>query len=280
MQVTLIDANNVAHIARHTTGNLSHNGIPTGVVYGVLRQLLTVGKAVKSDNYVFCWDSRKSKRRMKYPFYKNRKDVKKTEIEKIELQQMFQQFNVLKTQILPRMGFTNNCIQNGHEADDLIAKLVHSYPSWDFTVVSNDEDLYQILGPNCKIYTKKGIFTENMFRKKYGIEPKDWAMVKQIAGCRSDKVPGINGVGESRAITYITNKMKTSSKFYQAIKASKDVIERNEYLVKLPLQGTHCPEIDQYEFDLGNFMTICEVYGFNQFLEDESIEQWSMIFEN
>ena len=280
MRITIIDANNVAHIAKHTTGGLSYKGIPTGVIFGVLKQLLNVAKAVKADNYIFCWDSRKSNRKKKYPFYKKRKEVPKTEKEKMEMLLVFQQFNALKTQVLPRMGFTNNYVQTGFEADDLIAKIVHSYPTYNFSIVSNDEDLYQLLGANCKIYTKKGSFTEGMFRKKFGIPPKDWAMVKQIAGCRSDKVPGVKGVGETRAIAYMTNKMKHSSKFYQAIEDSKNIIDRNKYLVKLPLQGTHCPEIEQYKFDLGNFITICETYGFHQFLEDDYLEQWSLVFEN
>jgi len=107
-------------------------------------------------------------------------------------------------------------------------------------MVARDGDLYQLLTPTCTMFdhvTRK-IMNEEFFFDQYGIYPDMWADVKGLAGCTTDEVPGVHGIGTDRAIKYLLGSMKTSSVLYKRIKDSPDVVELTRKLVVLPLEGT------------------------------------------
>jgi len=74
---------------------------------------------------------------------------------------------------LQNIGFQNVFIQEGIEADDLIAWLVMNNDHTKSVIVSSDNDLYQLLHFVKSIYTpdKKKHFTELDFTTKYNIYP-------------------------------------------------------------------------------------------------------------
>ena len=78
---------------------------------------------------------------------------------------------------------------------------------------------------------KKKLYTKQNFINEFDIEPKQWVKVKQIAGCKSDTVDDISGIGEKRAIQYLKNELNEKTKGYQNIQEGQDVIDRNEDLV-------------------------------------------------
>lgn len=279
MKILIIDSNYLCHRAIHTTGPLSYKGVPTGVIYGFLNQLFTLGQAVRPDEVVFVWDSRKSKRRKRYPFYKNRGH----EEPDADLIASFSQFSQLRCHTLPELGFHNNFIQSGYEADDLIAKLVMEEPEPSFVTASGDQDLYQLLDHTDMYSMPKSVqikqVTKRTFTQEYGIKPKDWIQVKQIAGCSSDTVPGIKGVGEATAIKYLLGQLKPESVKYKAIEAGYDIIQRNEWLVKLPLPGTKKYEIDRSSFDKFRLRDLCKDLGFTKLLNDYNrLDEWNTFF--
>lgn len=279
MKILIIDSNYLCHRAIHTTGPLSYRGMPTGVIFGFLNQLFTLGQAVRPDNVVFIWDSRKSKRRKRYPFYKNRGH----EEPDADLIAAFSQFSKLRCHILPELGFCNNFIQSGYEADDLIAKLVMEEPEPKFITASGDQDLYQLLDHTDMYSMPKSVqikqVTKRTFTEEYGIKPKDWVRVKQIAGCSSDTVPGIKGVGEATAIKYLLGQLKPESVKYKAIEAGRDIINRNEWLVKLPLPGTKKYEIDRSSFDKFRLRDLYKELGFTKLFNDHNrLDEWQTYF--
>lgn len=279
MKILIIDSNYLCHRAIHTTGPLSYRGQPTGVIFGFLNQLFTLGQAVRPDEVVFVWDSRKSKRRKRYPFYKNRGHEEPDP----DLIAAFSQFSKLRCHILPELGFHNNFIQSGYEADDLIAKLVMEEPDPSFVTASGDQDLYQLLDHTDMYSMPKSAqikqVTKRTFTQEYGIKPKDWVRVKQIAGCSSDTVPGIKGVGEATAIKYLLGQLKPESVKYKAIEAGRDIINRNEWLVKLPLPGTKKYEIDRSSFDKFRLRDLCKDLGFTKLLNDYNrLDEWNTYF--
>jgi 5'-3' exonuclease len=246
-----------------------------------LNQLFTLGQAVRPDEVVFIWDSRKSKRKKRYPFYKNR-DHEEPDLDLIAA---FSQFSKLRCHILPELGFCNNFIQSGYEADDLIAKLVMEEPEPKFITASGDQDLYQLLDRTDMYSMPKSVqikqVTKRTFTEEYGIKPKDWVRVKQIAGCSSDTVPGIKGVGEATAIKYLLGQLKPESVKYKAIEAGRDIINRNEWLVKLPLPGTKKYEIDRSSFDKFRLRDLCRDLGFTKLLNDYNrLDEWNTFFGN
>ena len=60
--------------------------------------------------------------------------------------------------------------------------------------------------------------------------------VKAIAGCNSDNIPGVRGIGEKIASAYILGEAKPMA--VAKIEASMDTIKETLRLVKLPFEGT------------------------------------------
>ena len=258
---------------------LSYKGRPVGVIFGFLNQLFTIGKTLQPQNVIFCWDSRKSIRKHKYPFYKS-KTISQRET---DMSEAFPQFTELRKEILPRLGFCNNCIQSGYEADDLIAKIVRENKNdSEFIVVSSDNDFLQLLD-HCIMYNlgKSRIITKDDLYAEYGVSPEQWVEVKKIAGCNSDTIPGVDGIGEITATKYLTGRLKPESKKCQAIKryGTKELLDRNEWLIHLPLPGTRLPHIRQSEFSREELVHLCDELGFTHLRNDPvRLDDWTFLF--
>ena len=241
----LLDCNYLCHRAKHTTGGLSYGGDATGVIYGFLKSLTGFQSLFNTSNFVFCWDSNTSKRREIYPEYKaNRKDKEYTD-EEIEFDKAFRkQIKKLRTTYLPMIGFKNVFIQRGYESDDIMASvaLQLSQCGNEAIIITSDHDLYQCISANVSCYNPQTnkIMTLQGFKKQYGIESYEWVLAKAIAGCTSDNIEGVKGVGEKTAIKYLKTQLKTTDKKYYDISCldGKTIFERNFPLVKLPMKGT------------------------------------------
>jgi len=239
----LLDCNYLCHRAKHTTGELNYEGNATGVMYGFLKYLSTLQSEFSTTRFVFCWDSKTNKRKEIFPEYKAHRIQKEQNWsdEEIEFDRAFRkQMKKLRTTYLSMIGFKNVFIQKGYESDDVIASICLNLPVAEAAViVSSDSDLYQLIRHNITLYnphTSK-ILTLQGFKKKYGVLPKDWAMLKAIAGCSSDNIKGVKGIGEITALKYLRGEL-TEGKKYTEIVCS---IAFNRYfpLVKLPFKGTH-----------------------------------------
>jgi len=280
----VLDCNYLGYQAMYTMRDLKFGDTPTGVTYGFLARLLSLAWMFRTNDIVFCWDSKHSIRRKKHDFYKRHRRTRElTKAERIAMQQTYKQFNTLRREILPAIGFRNVFVQRGCEADDLMAKLVDSCLG-DYILVSSDEDLYQLLRPYVRIYnpSAKRMITTRSFRKKYHIRPEQWPLVKAIAGCKSDEVPGVNGVGEVFACRYIRGRLEPKSKVVQKLRTreSEDIIERNLWLVTLPLPATKALELQRNEFDMDGLVSVCTELGMASFLDEERMEQWDGMFHD
>jgi DNA polymerase-1 len=275
--ILLVDSNSICHQAKHSMGNLTWEEKEVGIIFGFLRQLLSLAKTFETNQFVFIWDSRISLRTKIFPDYKKSRKREKTPEEKRFDDISYAQFDTIRTEVLPEIGFVNNFMRDGFEADDLIAQITKTYHDQKIVIISTDEDLYQLLSENVSMYStkKKQVYTENNLWKEYRIIPKEWGEIKAIAGCTTDCVPGIAHVGEPTACKYITKKLPSSHKTYKAIKEGKAIIERNRELVILPLKGT--PEItinSEEKLSLKGFITISQRYGFSSFISKENIAKW------
>jgi hypothetical protein len=116
-------------------------------------------------------------------------------------------------------------------------------------VVSSDKDLWQLISERVSCWnpqTKKLISLRG-FKKIYGIEPDDWIRVKSIAGCATDDIPGIVGVGEATAAKYLRGTLKKDSLAFGRIEAADDMICKNRVLVRLPFPGTQKCEPQKHD---------------------------------
>lgn len=257
-----------------TTGPLHYKGQPTGVIFGFLNQLFTIAQQTRPDQIVFAWDSRKSKRRLRYPFYKVRNKDRNDE----DLQAAFAQFIKLRTSILPKLGFLNNVLSTGYEADDIIAKVAEDNTRVHITIVSSDADLYQLLNRTTEIYNpnKKSVYTDKDFQQEYGIQPKQWAEVKSIAGCATDKVPGVYGVAETTAVNFLKGNLKKNSLKRKMIQENSSIIERNRWLVTLPLPGTPPVTLKQNKFNVAELQKLCKELNFKSYRL--RVDDWGIFF--
>uniref|UniRef100_A0A6M3L4S1 Putative exonuclease n=1 Tax=viral metagenome TaxID=1070528 RepID=A0A6M3L4S1_9ZZZZ len=283
-KLIILDANNLAHIAKHSCHGLSFGEIDTGVIFGFLRSVRILAKTLDSGNMVFVWDSSNSKRKKLLPSYKgNRRDKEKSAQEQYLDASAAKQFILLQEYILPKLGFRNNFQQDGYEADDLVAVIVKNEKgsSENKIVVSSDEDMFQLLD-HCCIWLpmKKARITRETFIKLWGVEPKVWIDVKCIAGCSSDNIPGVTGVGTYTAIKYLTGVLTKGKTFDLLDKEGKALsyIADNEPLVKLPFPGTAIPEIKKYFRFKKRFIQVFDEFGLSSFLRDSEWAEWVKLF--
>jgi DNA polymerase-1 len=268
----ILDCNFLCHRAFHALGELSHDDESTGVVFGFLRDVLSFQEQFDTKNIIFCWDYGYGIRRHMLPSYKgHRRSKEKTIEEEVQAAKFRRQVRDLRLSYLKTIGFNNILFQLGYESDDLIAKVCEVIPR-DNTgiIVTSDQDLYQCIRPNIMFYPpsrNKPIITYQSFYKQYGIKPYQWSTVKALAGCHSDNVKGIPGIGIKTAIKYLTGTLKPQSAKYRSIKEGSGVLKRNLKLVKLPLEGTMSIALKEDDVSRRGWVEVTNLLGLGSLKE-------------
>lgn len=234
----LIDTNNLAYRVFHALGTLSFNQIPTEVTFGLMRYIDKLSERFGTDNLIFCFDSRNPYRIQELPTYKESRRRRRADAPEEEKQQragLIKQLRDFRRDVLYDLGYVNVCFDAGFEADDLLAAVKKKLPPEDEKIIiSSDQDLWQLLDSNTIIWNphNEKIFTQAVLKEKYNIDPARWATVKAIAGCSSDDVPGVKGVGEKTAIKFLNNELGKKTKAFKAI---TEWVASEEFLLSLRL---------------------------------------------
>ena len=272
----LLDCNFLCHRAKHATKNLSFEGKATGAIYGLLKYLSVLPEIFYTQNFVFCWDSKTSARKKIYPKYKaNREDrYEQLSDEEKEFEDEFRnQMKMLRKVYLKQIGFRNIFCQKGREADDLIASVCfHSIKRKDkVIIITADKDMYQLLDTNISLYnpiTNK-MMTAGRFEKTYKIKSHGWTLVKALAGCPTDNIEGIKGVGEKTAIKYLKNQLNYNSKIYDTITRSANTKKYlfNFNLVELPFRETKVFKIKKDKLSVDGWKQVMKSLGMKSLKE-------------
>lgn len=268
-KILILDCNFLCHRLKYTMGGLSHGGSPTGVIYGFLKTITALQRQFNTPHIVFCWDSKTSIRQQMYRKYKaHRKDKYKGMSKKeIKFEKEFRrQMKLLRRVYLPTIGYKNVFVQPGYEADDIISTVTINLSMKDEAViVSSDKDLYQLIRPHVSFYNpaKGKILTYRRFTKKYGIKPYSWGTLKALAGCVTDNVKGVKGIGEKTAIKFLKGTLKETTKAFKAITSLRglDIYERNKKLVILPLTGSKNFMLKEDEISEKGWKEVMEALG-------------------
>jgi 5'-3' exonuclease len=280
--LVVVDCNYLAYVNKFAlSSGLSYKGGRTEIIFGFFRHVLELARQFETTHFAFCWDSRNSKRKEIFPAYKAKRHSSDRSDEEKEMDRIaFQQFDEIRASALSIFGFENIFQKDGYESDDLIASIVQSRRKKNI-VVSSDNDLYQLLH-HCSLYniSKKEITTAEIFKKEYGIDPSEWAEIKCLAGCNSDEVPGIPGVGMKTAIRFHLGELK-KGKTFDTIIASEQIIQRNRRLVLLPFEDTGSFPIKKprQNWQVDSFERFCTYYGFSSFLTGKYFSEWKRVFE-
>jgi 5'-3' exonuclease len=221
----------------------------------------------------FCFDDKASYRKEALPTYKTGR-VKQLEQKDEELIKRVVNMRALTTrlydEILPEFGYSP-LRQYGLEADDIIAQLCIQLEYTPKTIITTDMDLYQCINMYTNWYSpsKKEKVTFIDFRNKYQIKPSLWSLVKAIAGCHSDDIPGIVGVGEITAIKYIKNELVDCKKKRDIeSEEGKNIVKFNRPLVKLPHKKTQFIDIKKPVITQKIWNQTCESLGMMNWYEE------------
>lgn len=263
----VIDVSYLCHRAFHTSSELSWQGRPTGVVFQFLKSITSLKDDFQTDRIAFCFEHPHLFRRDIYPAYKHKRHTReRTPEEKEAYDGLSLQMCELRKRYLPRIGFKNIFCCRGYESDDLMAQIAQDVPEDEEAIlVTADQDLFQCLRSNVILYSpqKQQVFTFDWFRRTYGIRPWQWIKVKAIAGCHSDEVVGIKGIGEKTALRYVRGELSVTSVAYRAIRSplNRAVVLRNRGLVCLP--GPGCPKLDLVDdsVDPAGWREVCATLG-------------------
>jgi len=247
----LVDTTYLCHRAYHSTGHLMYESQATGVAYGIVQTIEQLHDMFLPSKTILAFDNRGSLRRQIYPEYKgNRRKEEYTEEEKESQKIFFDQVKQLQQEYLPMMGFNNIISDKGYEADDVIAKAAQTLPKGvTGIIVTADNDLYQCISDNVHFYNpnKKSLINLRHFKEEWGIEPCLWASVKALAGCNSDNIKGIQGVGEKTAARWYNGTLSQGTKTWHKISENLDIHNENIKLTKLPFEGYELPELHEDE---------------------------------
>lgn len=264
----VLDVPNLCHRAFHTTGSLSYNGDATGVTYGFLTALLSLQEEHATKDVVFCFDYGKGLREKECPEYKaarRQKYTQRSDEEKVAYLNLKKEIRRIRDEILPELGYRNILFQKGYEADDLIARTCEILPSTDtIIVVSSDKDLYQLLSKNVLIWNpiKRTPYTIRSFKAEFQLASTQWPTIKALAGCVSDGVMGVKGIGEKTAVKYLLGRLKVTSKAHLLIAdEGLEIMKRNLPLVTLPYKGCKIPKFRKDKVTSEKWKTVLRRLG-------------------
>lgn len=274
--ILVFDAKYLVYRSKYSSGmsELSYKDIKTGLTFGFFSSVLSLVKRFKASELVFMFDVGtvgNSRRREQFPGYKKRKanQYKDYTAHEIKMEEHFEDSYKRIMELCFNLGF--NCHKlSRFEADDLIAFFCIQYPHNEIINITRDEDIFQCLTKNVSQYSPDNKLrkTDKWFIKEYGINPDQWHLVKALAGCSSDTVPGVAGIGESRAISYILG--SATDAINDKIKKASEDIDLYKKLVTLPHADAVCPKslFKRSNLDMDKFISFCQKNGFRKFLED------------
>jgi DNA polymerase-1 len=194
--ILIVDGNNMAHRARHAY-QLSYLGKDTGVMYGVMRMLMTLLGKYRPSGVIFCWDGgRPAFRKRLVPAYK----AGRSKADDPTWAAFILQLNELE-KMLPHTGVLQ-VKRVGIEADDLMAHASVMVED-EAVIVSSDDDLMQCIMDGVSVLKpgkKNVMYTEELYLEKYGFHPVWHVLYKVLQGDGSDNIPGVPGIGPKTAM--------------------------------------------------------------------------------
>ena len=191
----ILDGHALCYRAFYAVKELNNaKGQPTNAILGFMNMLRKLLRIYSPSYIVVCFDSKGvTRRKKKFPDYKIQRASMPDELrsQMLIIKELVGAFNI---KMLEESSF---------EADDIIAKVIDTFSEEDLNmvIVSEDKDLYQLLGEKVKMYSirQEKLLDYKGVTKKLGFEAKRIVDFLSLAGDKSDNVPGVVGVGEVTA---------------------------------------------------------------------------------
>lgn len=170
------------------------------------------------------------------------------------------------------------------EADDYIRWISCKRPC---VVVSSDSDLIQLVSEACSVYNpiKDIEIDKTNFRDITSVDtPEDFIKYKALVGDKSDNIPGIEGIGNKRALKIIRENM-----YDKLSEDNINILNKNIELIDLSVGiHMHAGEEDWYEklynrevsnkkIDMCKFKNMCKKLNLNTI--HNNVKDWSRVFD-
>ncbi|MCS6981142.1 MAG: DNA polymerase I [Flavobacteriales bacterium] len=180
---------------------INSKGQNTSAIFGFTNTLLELLEKHKPTHLCVCFDppEEKSERGVLYEEYKANRQAMPEDL-RDSVPYVFELLEAMRIRWV---------MENGYEADDVIATLAKRFAGEDAEVyiVTSDKDLAQLVGPGIYWY-KPGrmgypdeILDAPKVCEKFGIDnPAQVVDLLALMGDTSDNIPGIPGVGEKTAM--------------------------------------------------------------------------------
>jgi DNA polymerase-1 len=173
-------------------------GQPTQAVFGIFRDMLNLLRDRKPDYIAAAFDGpgRVFRQDIFEDYKANRSEMPDDLVPQIPLiQRVFEGFQV------PVL------IEPGMEADDIIATLARrgEERGLDVTICTADKDARQLISDQIRILNlrKNAVMDAAVLEKEWGIRPDQVVDFLALTGDTVDNVPGVPGIGEGFAATFL-----------------------------------------------------------------------------
>ncbi len=212
----IIDGNSIINRAFYGIRLLSNkHGLFTNAIYGFLKIMLKNIDTLCPDYICVAFDLKAPTFRHKmYDGYKAQRKGMPDELR--------MQMPVMK-EVLSAMNIATLELE-GFEADDIIGTVSRMCDEEGIKchILTGDRDDLQLASDTTDVLltiTKGGVTTTEVYDAKrvfyeYGVTPSEFVDVKALMGDSSDNVPGVKGIGEKTAFSYI-QKFKSIEKLYE-----------------------------------------------------------------
>jgi len=229
-KILVIDGDNLLHRALHRFGNFTtKTGEPSGVFFGtpfIINSLIS--KFYPQEIYIVFDGGKASWRRELLPNYKVREHKIDVDYEAFARQKK----DLVHT--LPYLGIRTIQVA-GEEADDIIAVLARRLEGY-ITIVSSDKDFHQEVRDNVTQWkpSTKTLITPLNIVEKVGYSAKECVDYLTLDGDKSDKIPGVKGMGPKR-IRQFLDKYTSIEGFLDSGDTSFGSIQRAQFEAIYPL---------------------------------------------
>lgn len=283
-KLVIIDGHNLAYRAAHKFSLSTPKGVPTGILFGFIYILRPLIVTLRPLHVVVVFDGgRSSFRKQLLPGYKLRDSSLGLDKDDFE-----EQLNTIRYMI----NYLGLNIAYGArvEADDIIYKLIRGRENLNTVIVSSDKDFFPLIKGQIKVYSpsKDKLITSKNFSEVLGFDsPQQFLDYLIIRGDKSDKIPGVPGMGEVRATAFIKefgsikNYLDNPTGIWKKYPI-KEVATLNKNLINLRTYYLKVGRKESFNLyppnrDFEAFKKICRQYYIKKFLDNKFLEPFNTI---
>lgn len=237
----IIDGNWCLHRAYYVFRRFEYDGVKTGTMYGLLRDVFLLAHRFQTNDIHVTWDSKSFRKELNENYKSNR--VKE------EGDSPYTNWDLV-SECLKYAG-VNQYIQEGYEGDDIIFSLSQQENDEDVIIFTSDQDMYQCLKQNVKVLRdhKKEPFSLEDFEKELGFpfSIDNYILYKSVVGDGSDNIKGIHRFPKKDIRAYLSGD-NMSSRGQKMFDENQDLLEQNKKIFELhniectPIKGKINPQ--------------------------------------